>query len=196
MSKPFRRIVFATNNHHKLEEVQKLLNNSLEILSLDDIGFDQEIPEDFETLEENASQKAWHIYKKFNIDCFADDTGLEVDALNGEPGVFSARYAGDQKNSNDNIRKLLLNLKNCQNRQAQFRTVISLILDGEEFRFEGLVRGKIINSLKGESGFGYDPVFVPDGYDQTFAEMNLDLKNLISHRGKAVRKLACHLLSL
>jgi XTP/dITP diphosphohydrolase len=196
MSKTFRRVVFATNNQHKMEEVQKLLLGSVELLSLNDIGFYDDIPEDFDTLEANASQKAWHIFNRFNIDCFADDTGLEVDALNGEPGVFSARYAGDQKNSNDNINKLLQNLRTSNNRQAQFRTVISLILNGEEIRFEGIVRGQIIDSLKGDSGFGYDPIFVPNGFSQTFAQMDLNLKNEISHRGIAVKKLTNHLLSL
>jgi XTP/dITP diphosphohydrolase len=196
MSKTFRRVVFATNNQHKMEEVQKLLLGSVELLSLNDIGFYDDIPEDFDTLEANASQKAWHIFNRFNIDCFADDTGLEVDALNGEPGVFSARYAGDQKNSNDNINKLLQNLRTSNNRQAQFRTVISLILNGEEIRFEGIVRGQIIDSLKGDSGFGYDPIFMPNGFSQTFAQMDLNLKNEISHRGIAVKKLTNHLLSL
>jgi XTP/dITP diphosphohydrolase len=196
MSKLLRRIVFATNNQHKLKEVQKLLKNSVELLSLKDIGFNEDIAEDYNTLEENASQKAWYIYNRFKTDCFADDTGLEVDALNGEPGVFSARFAGEHKSSTDNIKKLLENLKSASNRSAQFRTVISLILNGEEMRFEGIVRGNIIDSCIGSDGFGYDPIFVPDGYKQTFAEMDLDLKNEISHRGIAVKKLTSYLLSL
>jgi XTP/dITP diphosphohydrolase len=196
MSKLLRRIVFATNNQHKLKEVQKLLLNSIELLSLNDIGFDEDIAEDFNTLEENASQKAWYIYNKFKTDCFADDTGLEVDALNGAPGVFSARYAGEHKSSIDNINKLLKDLKTVSNKNAQFRTVISLVLNGEELQFEGIVRGKIIDSCIGSDGFGYDPVFIPDGYQQTFAQMDLDLKNEISHRGIAVKKLANFLLSL
>ncbi|PKP39828.1 MAG: non-canonical purine NTP pyrophosphatase [Bacteroidetes bacterium HGW-Bacteroidetes-15] len=189
-------IVFATNNDHKLKEVQHIIGNSFHLLSLKEINFFDDIDEDFNTLEENASQKAWFIYNKFKINCFADDTGLEVDALNGEPGVFSARYAGAQKNSKDNITKLLQNLKGEQNRGAQFRTVVSLILNGEEHRFEGIVRGTIIDIPRGMDGFGYDPIFIPKGYSQTFAEMDLSLKNLISHRGLAIEKLSAFLNSL
>ena len=184
-----REIVFATNNQHKLYEVQQMLGSGCSVRSLADIDFTEDIPEDFQTLEENASQKAWHIYDRFKIDCFADDTGLEVDALNGEPGVFSARYAGKQKSSHDNIVKLLSQLENKPNRDAQFRTVIALIVNGVEYRFEGIVRGSIIQSLRGSDGFGYDPVFVPAGYQKTFAEMNIELKNQISHRGLAISKL-------
>lgn len=184
-----RKIVFATNNKHKLFEVQQILGTKYSIKSLKDIGFTEDIPEDFQTLEENASQKAWHIYNKFKIDCFADDTGLEVNTLNGEPGVLSARYAGEQKSSHDNIMKLLEQLKNKPNRDAQFRTVIALIASGKEYRFEGIVRGSIIQHLKGTDGFGYDPVFLPKGYQETFAEMDIELKNRISHRGLAMSKL-------
>lgn len=184
-----REIVFATNNKHKLFEVQQMLGSKYIVKSLADIGFTKDIPEDFQTLEENASQKAWHITNQFNIDCFADDTGLEVDALNGEPGVHSARYAGEQRSSHDNIVKLLKQLENKPNRDAQFRTVIALIVSGVEYRFEGIVRGSITLLLRGTDGFGYDPVFVAKGYQKTFAEMDIELKNLISHRGLAISKL-------
>ncbi len=191
-----RHIVFATNNKHKLMEVQKMLGERFRLQTLDEIGFVDEIPEDYATLEENASQKAWHIHNIFKTDCFADDTGLEVEALGGAPGVYSARYAGEQKNPSDNIVKLLNELKGKSNRAAQFRTVMSLILNGKEYRFEGIVRGKIIDELKGTAGFGYDPVFLPDGYSQTFAQMDLPVKNRISHRGIALQKLTDFLLTL
>jgi XTP/dITP diphosphohydrolase len=186
MPQIIRELVFATNNHHKLSEVQHLLGNSFKLLSLADISLNEEIPEDHDTLEKNASQKAWHIFNKTKRNCFADDTGLEVDALNGKPGVFSARYAGEGKNSKDNIKKLLEVLNGIKNRKARFRTVVSLIIDGQEYLFEGIVNGKIIESERGDDGFGYDPVFLPDGYSLTFAEMDLNQKNLISHRAKAV----------
>jgi XTP/dITP diphosphohydrolase len=188
-----RQIVFATNNKHKLWEVQHIIGNNYKLLSLADIGFTDDIAEDFNTLEQNASQKAWFIYNRYGIDCFADDTGLEVDALNGAPGVYSARYAGEQRNSLDNINKLLANLKGKKNRDAQFRTVIALIIDKQEHLFEGIVRGKIIDTLRGRDGFGYDPIFVPNEYTQTFAEMDLILKNSISHRGLAIGKLTSYL---
>lgn len=184
-----REIVFATNNKHKLFEVQQMLGTNYSVKSLADIGFTEDIPEDFQTLEENASQKAWHIYNLFKTDCFADDTGLEVTALNGEPGVRSARYAGEQRSSHDNIIKLLAQLENKPVRDAQFRTVIALIMSGVEYRFEGIVRGSITQQLYGNDGFGYDPVFVPKGYQKTFAEMDIELKNRISHRGLAISKL-------
>lgn len=190
-----RTLVFATNNEHKLKEVQHKVGTTIRLVSLQTIGFFDDIAEDFTTLEENASQKAWFIQKKFNVDCFADDTGLEVEALNGAPGVFSARYAGDHKNSYDNLMKLLGDLKWEKNRNAQFRTVVSLILDGKEYRFEGVVKGTIIESPRGHEGFGYDPVFMPVGYTQTFAEMDLSLKNLISHRAMAIDKLSSFLKS-
>ncbi|MBN1987888.1 MAG: non-canonical purine NTP diphosphatase [Bacteroidales bacterium] len=189
------KLVFATNNLHKLQEVQHLLDSRFKLLSLSDIGFTEEIPEDFDTLELNASQKAWHIYNRFGIDCFADDTGLEVDALNGAPGVYSARYAGEQKNPQDNIVKLLAELTGIDNRKARFRTVISLIINGEESLFEGLVEGQILTRKHGEAGFGYDPIFMPDGYNVSFAQMELDAKNAISHRGRAVSKLVSFLNS-
>lgn len=189
-------IVFATNNKHKLLEVQQILGNTFHLKSLVDIGFTEDIPEDFDTLEQNASQKAWYLYNRYGVDCFADDTGLEVDALDGKPGVYSARYAGEQRNSQDNIVKLLADLKGISNRKAQFRTVISLIISGEEHQFQGVVRGSIIDELKGSDGFGYDPIFVPEGYNLTFAEMELDLKNRISHRGLATQKLVAFLLGM
>ena len=189
MQNNFVELVFATNNQHKLKEVQALLGSHFRLLSLADIGFDEEIPEDFDTLQDNALQKARFIHSRFGYNCFADDTGLEVDALNGEPGVYSARYAGEAKNPHDNILKLLKNLTGIKSRNAKFRTVIALILNGKEFLFEGIVQGRIIEVGRGTDGFGYDPVFLPDGYTQTFAEMPLEIKNQISHRGRAVAKL-------
>lgn len=188
-------LVFATNNKHKLKEVQQKIGNSFRLVSLEDIGFFDEIPEDYATLEENASQKSWYIQKRFELNCFADDTGLEVESLNGEPGVYSARYAGDHKNPKDNLIKLIENLRGIKNRNAQFRTVVSLIFEGTEYRFEGVVKGSIIDEPRGVEGFGYDPVFVPKGYNQTFAEMDLILKNSISHRGLAIEKLSHFLKS-
>ncbi len=189
------KLVFATNNLHKLQEVKPLLANKFNLLSLADIGFTEEIPEDFDTLELNASQKAWHIYNRFGIDCFADDTGLEVDALNGAPGVYSARYAGEHKSPQDNINKLLLALSGVENRRARFRTVVSLVIGGNETLFEGVVEGVILTEKHGEAGFGYDPIFMPDGYNVSFAQMELDAKNAISHRGRAVSKLVSFLNS-
>ena len=189
MYQSVRELVFATNNPHKLSEVQHLLGQRFKLLSLQDIKLIEEIPEDHDTLEKNASQKAWHIYNKTNRSCFADDTGLEVDALNGRPGVYSARYAGEGKNPKDNIQKLLYELRETKNRKARFRTVIALILEGNEFLFEGIVNGQIIETERGVDGFGYDPVFQPDGYPLTFAEMDLDNKNQISHRARAVNQL-------
>jgi XTP/dITP diphosphohydrolase len=186
MSQINRELVFATNNLHKLSEVQHLLGDSFKLLSLKEIDLAEEIPEDFDSLEENALQKAWYIFNKTQRDCFADDTGLEVDSLNGKPGVHSARYAGESKNPKDNIIKLLKELENNRNRNARFRTVIALILNGQEYLFEGIVNGQIIDSERGGDGFGYDPVFLPDGYSLTFAEMDITQKNLISHRAKAV----------
>ncbi|OFX85310.1 MAG: non-canonical purine NTP pyrophosphatase [Bacteroidetes bacterium GWF2_33_16] len=186
-------LIFATNNKHKLEEIQALLSNKFRLLSLIDINCNDEIPEDFHTLEENASQKAWYIYNKFKRNCFADDTGLEVDFLNGKPGVFSARYAGDNKDSQANIDKVLSELKNAQNRKARFRTVISLLIDGNEIQFEGIVEGSILENRHGSAGFGYDPIFLPDGYNLSFAEMPLSEKNKISHRAKAINKLVDYL---
>ncbi|MCD7972261.1 MAG: non-canonical purine NTP diphosphatase [Candidatus Azobacteroides sp.] len=187
------KLVFATNNKHKTQEVLALLNNKFKICTLEEIGFREEIPEEAATLEENARQKAYFIYKKYGLNCFADDTGLEIEALGGAPGVYSARYAGEEKDSNANIEKVLSQLNGEKNRKAAFRTFIILILDGKEYVFEGKVTGTILQETKGVSGFGYDPVFVPDGYNETFAEMPLDLKNKISHRGLAIKKLVTFL---
>lgn len=165
------------------------MGDRVELVTLNAVGITEDIPEDFETLQENALQKARYVYSKTGLNCFADDTGLEVEALNWEPGVFSARYAGEAKNPKHNIRKLLDNLKGVENRRARFRTVIALILNGQEYLFEGVVWGKIIDQERGSDGFGYDPIFVPDGFTQTFAEMPLELKNQISHRGRAVEEL-------
>ena len=190
------KLIFATNNTHKLKEIQSLVSDNITILSLSDAGIKTEIPEDFETLEENAYQKAKFIYDITGTRCFADDTGLEVSALNGEPGVYSARYSrmGDlqfpeMEVSKGNIHKLLLKLRNTANRDARFRTVISLILDKQEFKFEGIAQGAILRKPRGEEGFGYDPVFQPEGSSLSFAEMSLLEKNRLSHRGKAVEKL-------
>ena len=196
MQNDFVELVFATNNQHKLKEVQALLGNHFRLLSLIDIGFDEEIPEDFDTLQDNALQKARYINSRFGYNCFADDTGLEVDALNGEPGVYSARYAGEAKNPHDNIVKLLKNLVGVKHRRAKVRTVIAIIFNGKEYLFEGKVDGEIIEEGRGGDGFGYDPIFLPEGYNQTFAEMPLELKNQISHRGRAVTKLVDFLKSI
>jgi XTP/dITP diphosphohydrolase len=184
-----KQLIFATNNAHKLDEVRNAEGLNFEILSLKDIGFDGDIPEDFDTLRENAMQKARFIHNKFGMDCFADDTGLEIDALDGCPGVLSARYAGPQCNSEDNIQKVLQELKGKIIRKARFRTVIALILNNETYYFEGVVQGEILSEKRGESGFGYDPVFLPACFTHTFAQMDLTLKNKISHRAKAVGKL-------
>ncbi len=183
------KLVFATNNKHKLQEVSDIIGDKCSIVGLKEIGCFEEIPEDFTSLEENALQKAKFVYDKYGNNCFADDTGLEVFALNGEPGVFSARYAGPECNPQNNIAKLLDNLKNVEDRRARFRTVIALIIDGEKFFFEGIVNGHIGFTPKGNNGFGYDPVFIPENFDKTFAELNSDEKNSISHRAMAVRKL-------
>jgi len=182
-------IVFATNNSNKIKEIRQVAGDNLEILSLDDIGFVGEIPEDFDTLSENALQKARFIHSRTGRDCFADDTGLEVEALNGRPGVKSARYAGPSCSSADNIEKLLSELGDNPNRNARFRTVIALISEGKEFLFEGMVEGEILHEKIGTAGFGYDPVFRPLGFKITFAQMPPEIKNRISHRGIAVKKL-------
>ncbi len=184
-----KKLIFATNNTHKLDEVKNIQELNFEILSLKDIGFNGEIPEDFDTLRENAMQKAKYIHDKFGLDCFADDTGLEIDALGGKPGVLSARYAGPQCNPEDNIKKVLEELKGKIIRKGRFRTVIALIMNDEEYFFEGVVQGEILSEKRGESGFGYDPIFLPACYTHTFAQMNLSLKNKISHRAKATAKL-------
>lgn len=189
-----RKLVFATNNAHKLEEIRAILGNNIEILSLADIGCHEDIPETSDTLEGNARQKSLYIYEHYGLDCFADDTGLEVEALDGAPGVYSARYAGNGHDSQANMKKLLAEMKEKSNRKARFRTIISLIEKGEEQQFEGIVRGEIIREEKGDSGFGYDPVFQPEGYDATFAELGNEIKNKISHRARAVN-LLCEYLS-
>ena len=183
------KLVFATHNQNKLLEVRKLLTNEIDLLGLSDIECTEDIPETSDTIEGNAAQKALYVSKKYNINCFADDTGLEVEVLNGEPGVFSARYAGDQKNTEDNMNKLLENLKDKKNRKARFKTVIALCLNGKITFFEGIVNGVITDDKRGNQGFGYDPIFIPDGYKQTFAELSLSDKNKISHRGKAMKLL-------
>lgn len=188
-------LVFATNNRHKLEELQELLGSEIKLLSLGDIGCYEDIPETRPTLEGNARQKSLFVYEKYGYNCFADDTGLEIEALGGEPGVYSARYAGDAKDSEANMKKVLEKLVKINNRKARFRTVISLVLNGEETQFEGIVEGAILTEKKGNSGFGYDPVFQPKGHTQSFAEMSLEQKNKISHRGRAVEKLVNFLKS-
>jgi XTP/dITP diphosphohydrolase len=198
------RIVFATNNAHKLSEIRQILGNDIEILSLADIGCHDDIPETADTLEGNALQKAQYVYDHYHLSCFADDTGLEVDALGGEPGIYSARYAGDGHDSEANMQKLLQKLGENNNRKARFRTVIALIEKEEDDKvtepaektsfFEGIVEGQIIREKRGQEGFGYDPIFQPDGYDETFAQLGLEIKNRISHRARAVEKLAKYLL--
>lgn len=182
-------IIFATNNAHKLSEVQALLGDKFHLVTLRDCGITEDIPETADTLDGNASQKSHYLHDRVGKNCFADDTGLEVEALGGAPGVRSARYATDGHDFEANNRLLLKNLEGVTNRKARFRTVISLILDGEEHLFEGIVEGRIAESAAGCGGFGYDPLFIPDGYDCTFAEMSADEKNAISHRGRAVQKL-------
>jgi XTP/dITP diphosphohydrolase len=183
------QLVFATNNKNKLKEAQAILKDKVEVISLSDINCFDDIPETASTLEGNALIKARYIYKNFHKNCFSDDTGLEIEALNGEPGVYSARYAGIEKDSEANMNKVLNNLKNIENRKAQFRTVIALIIDGEEYSFEGIVKGEIIKEKHGNSGFGYDPIFKPLSSKLTFAEIPLEEKNKISHRGQALNKL-------
>ncbi|MFA9388270.1 MAG: non-canonical purine NTP diphosphatase [Prolixibacteraceae bacterium] len=190
------KLVFATNNEHKLSEVQEILGQGFELLSLAQIGCDEDIPETCATLEGNASQKARYISDKYGMNCFADDTGLEVEAINMEPGVYSARYAGPQRSAQDNMQKLLFVLDKIKNRNARFRTVISLLIDGNETLFEGTVEGQILTKPQGIEGFGYDPIFQPKGYSISFAEMNRTEKNEISHRGRAVTKLIEHLQQL
>lgn len=188
-------LVFATNNKHKLEELQAILGDQFKLLSLKDIGCNEEIPEEQETLEGNASQKSFFVYEKYGYNCFADDTGLEIEALNGEPGVYSARYAGEEKSAEANMNKVLEKLTKINNRNARFRTVISLIINGREKQFEGIVEGAILEEKKGDSGFGYDPIFQPTDFQLSFAEMPLSEKNKISHRGRAVQKLVSYLKS-
>ncbi|MDX1774535.1 XTP/dITP diphosphohydrolase [Oceanihabitans sediminis] len=190
------QLVFATNNLNKLKEVQALIPEHIKLLSLKDIECFEDVPETQDTIEGNAIQKAEYIKTKYGYDCFADDTGLEVESLNGEPGVYSARYAGEQRNDNDNMDKLLANLKDKPNRKAQFKTVIALHLNGKLETFTGICKGEITTEKQGEKGFGYDPIFKAEGYDKTFAEISLEEKNKIGHRGKAVNQLVTFLASL
>jgi XTP/dITP diphosphohydrolase len=187
------KLVFATNNRHKLKEVKDILSSRVEVLSLAEIGCHDDIPETGATLEENALIKARWVSEKYNCNCFADDTGLEVEALGGAPGVYSARYAGEECNSEANMQKLLHNLTGENNRNAQFRTVIALIINNREFTFDGIVKGTISTGKMGEAGFGYDPIFVPEGYSQSFAQMGSEEKNRISHRYRATEKLSKYL---
>ena len=189
-----KQIVFATNNKHKLEEVRAIVGRYFDVLSLSDIGCCEDIPEKGNTFEENATMKAHYIKDKYGYDCFADDSGLEVTALGNAPGIYSARYAGEPSDSLRNIEKLMFNMRGCKDRSARFRTCISLLYNGEEHIFEGFIKGSIIDTLRGKNGFGYDPLFVPDGYDITFAEMSSEEKNKISHRALATRKLVEYLV--
>ncbi len=184
------KLVFATNNKHKLDEVRKITSrHPVEIVSLAEINCFDDIPETADTLEGNALQKAHYIQEKFGLNCFADDTGLEVEALNNAPGVYSARYAGPGHDSEANMKKLLHEMEGKENRKARFRTVIALVWNGKTYTFDGIVNGIITTTKRGENGFGYDPIFIPEGYEQTFAELGNDIKNQISHRAKAVEKL-------
>ncbi|HPR84882.1 MAG TPA: non-canonical purine NTP diphosphatase [Prolixibacteraceae bacterium] len=190
------KLVFATNNKHKLQEIKHLLGNTIELLSLNDIGCMEDIPENQPTIEGNAAEKSFYVYNKYGYNCFADDTGLEIEALNGEPGVYSARYAGEEKSSDKNIELVLLKLNKIKKRKARFKTVISLVIDGRETQFEGIVDGEILEERRGATGFGYDPVFKPIESSLSFAEMSLDEKNKISHRGRATQKLIDYLTHL
>lgn len=190
------KLIFATNNQHKLTEIRAIIPLGFDVSGLQEIGCTEDIIESADTLEGNADIKSMFVYKHYGFDCFADDTGLEVESLGGQPGVFSARYAGEEGNAEKNIEKLLFELSGINRRQARFRTVISLVMDGEIRHFEGIVNGSITQERRGKDGFGYDPVFLPDNYSQTFAEMPLELKNSISHRGKAMRKLIAYLKSI
>ena len=188
------QLVFATNNKNKIKEIKKLIGDSIELLSLADINCSEDIPETSDTIAGNALQKAQYVFEKYGYNCFADDTGLEIESLNSEPGIYSARYAGTQRDANDNMAKVLTNLKDEVNRNAHFKTVIALIIDGNESLFEGIAEGEITETKSGSKGFGYDPIFKPIGYETTFSEMSLDEKNEISHRGKAVRQLSTFLI--
>jgi XTP/dITP diphosphohydrolase len=195
------RLIFASNNQHKIEELKAFAGKEsdsyrIEIVSLKDAGINIDIPEPHDTLEENASEKSWTIHKLTGNDCFSEDTGLEIEALNGEPGVKSARYAGDNRSFKDNIEKVLNNLANQANRNARFRAVISLIIEGNETQFEGICNGKIIDTPQGTEGFGYDPIFIPDGSNRSFAEMPIEEKNRFNHRTKAAAKLVAFLQNM
>ena len=187
-----RKIVFATGNLNKLKEIKSAIN-SFEIVGLKDLGITEEIPENGNTLKENALQKAKYVYDKTGVNCFSDDTGLEIEALDNRPGVYAAMYAGTHCNANNNIQKVLKELSGVRNRKAQFKTVIALILDGKKSFFEGKIEGEILKEKTGSGGFGYDPIFRPNGYEKTFAQMSLSLKNKISHRGLSVKKLVSFL---
>jgi XTP/dITP diphosphohydrolase len=187
------KLVFATNNQHKLLEIKHLLGDSIELLSLNDIDCTDDIPENQETLEGNAAEKSFYIFNKYGLNCFADDTGLEIESLNGEPGVYSARYAGEERSADQNMNLVLSKLAKIKNRNARFRTVISLVIDGHEIQFEGVVDGLILEEKRGITGFGYDPIFQPEEYSLSFAEMSMNEKNKISHRGRAVQKLVEYL---
>lgn len=191
-----KNLVFATGNSHKLQEVQGLFKEGFALSCLKDVNITEEIPETADNLVDNALQKAWYVYKKCGIPCFADDTGLEVEALNGAPGVYSARYAGEQKDSKLNMLLLLKNMNGKENRNARFRTIIAYIDENaQEHIFEGEIRGKIIENMTGENGFGYDPIFVPEGYDKTFAQLSSETKNKISHRARAMEKFLSYINS-
>lgn len=190
------KLIFATNNQHKVEEINAVIGDRFEIISLQQAGIDIDIPEPYDTLEANATKKSTTIHQLTGMSCFSEDTGLEVDALNGEPGVKSARYAGEQRSFEDNIVKLLAKLDDRQDRKARFRTVLSLILDGKETLFEGICEGRITNEKRGTQGFGYDPVFLPEGASHTFGEMDMEEKKRYSHRSKATEKLVVFLNSL
>ncbi len=190
------KLIFATNNENKVKEFRSMLGDHFEIVTLLDAGIDIDIPEPHDTLEENAREKSTTIHRMTGQNCFAEDTGLEIDALNGAPGVLSARYAGEQKLAADNIMKVLAEMKGASNRSARFRTVISLILDGKEYQFEGVSQGTILDHTSGNKGFGYDPIFVPEGADRSFAEMDLAEKNQYSHRGRAFEKFVAFLKTL
>jgi XTP/dITP diphosphohydrolase len=191
--KQLNSLVFATNNKHKLDEIRHLVSPYIQLLGLSDLGFSGEIPEEMDTIEGNAAQKAWYIYDRYKTGCFADDTGLEIEALHGEPGVYSARYAGENCSFEDNMNKVLAAMKGISNRKARFRTVIALVENGKLTTFQGEIKGVITREKAGRQGFGYDPVFLPDGFDRTFAEMDLAEKNRISHRALAVQKLIDYL---
>jgi XTP/dITP diphosphohydrolase len=194
-----RKLIFATQNKNKALEINQLLQKEalgFEVIDATTFGITEDIPETGETLIDNALQKARYVYEKWGVDCFADDTGLEIAALNGEPGVYSARYAGEERDSIKNMELVLEKLKDKSTRTAKFKTVIALILDGKEYLFEGEAEGQITEALSGKAGFGYDPIFMPDGYEITFAEMDAALKNSMSHRGRAVRKLIAYIVAL
>ena len=190
------KLIFASNNEHKIDELKACAGREIEIISLKDAGIDIDIPEPHDTLEQNASEKSWTIYKLVGADCFSEDTGLEIAALNGEPGVKSARYAGEGRSFEDNIEKVLNNLASKTNRNAQFRAVISLIIDGKETFFEGICKGKILHAPQGTGGFGYDPIFIPDGSNCSFAEMSIEEKNQFNHRARAAAKLVAFLQTM